>query len=480
MKTKSIKLNFIMNFLLTASSILFPLITFPYVSRVLGPIGTGNVTMGTSVVSYFTMVAMLGVPTYGVRACASVRDDKLELSKTVQELLIINIGMMLIAYIAFFITIFSVPSFRIMKTLYLVSSIAIVMNVIGINWLYQGLEQYSYITFISLVFKVVALVLMFALVHKADDYIWYALITIIGEFGSSIFNFFRLRKLIILKPFQHYDFKQHIRPMFTFFAMTVATTVYTNLDVVMLGLMKSNYDVGLYNAAVKIKLIMVSLVTSLGTVLLPRISYYYEQNQVREFHNLISKAFSFVLLFAIPCCLYLMVFAKDTILLLSGKEFLEAVPAVIIITPTILLIGLSNITGIQVLVPTRKESLVLRSVVWGAIVDFILNLIMIPKFGSAGAALGTLAAEFVVLIVQCIYLKELLSQIKTTIEWKCLFGSLVPALIVLIGTYFFPIESVFLRLLIAGCLFFLIYGLGLLVTREEILWSIFNRYILKR
>lgn len=476
MKTKSIKLNFIMNFLLTASSILFPLITFPYVSRVLGPTGTGNVTMGTSVVSYFTMVAMLGVPTYGVRACASVRDNKVELSKIVQELLIINIIMMLIAYIAFFITIFCVPSFRIMKTLYLMSSIAIVMNVIGVNWLYQGLEQYSYITFISLVFKVVALVLMFALVHKADDYIWYALITVIGGFGSSIFNFIRLRKLILLKPFQHYDFKRHIRPMFTFFAMTVATTVYTNLDVVMLGLMKSNYDVGLYNAAVKIKLIMVSLVTSLGTVLLPRISYYYEQNQVKEFHNLISKVFSFVLLFAIPCCLYLMVFAKDTILFLSGKEFLEAVPAVIIITPTILLIGLSNITGIQVLVPTGKESLVLRSVVCGAVVDFVLNLMMIPKFGAAGAAFGTLAAELVVLIVQCVYLKALLNQIKTTIEWRCLFESLVPALLILIGTYYLPIESVFFRLLISGCLFFLVYGFGLLVTKEEILISIFGKY----
>ncbi|WP_276931291.1 flippase [Dubosiella newyorkensis] len=476
MKTKSIKLNFIMNFLLTASSILFPLITFPYVSRVLGPIGTGNVTMGTSVVSYFTMVAMLGVPTYGVRACAGVRDDKIKLSKTVQELLIINIGMMLIAYIAFFITIFLVPSFYVMKTLYLVSSLAIILNVIGVNWLYQGLEQYSYITFISLVFKVVALVLMFALVHKADDYIWYALITVIGGFGSSIFNFIRLRKLILLKPFQHYDFKRHIRPMFTFFAMTVATTVYTNLDVVMLGLMKSNYNVGLYNAAVKIKLIMVSLVTSLGTVLLPRISYYYEQNQAKEFYNLISKTFSFVLLFAIPCCLYLMVFAKDTILLLSGKEFLEAVPAVIIITPTILLIGLSNITGIQVLVPTGKESLVLRSVVCGAVVDFVLNLMMIPKFGAAGAAFGTLAAELVVLIVQCIYLKALLNQIKSTIEWRCLFESLIPALLILIGTYYLPIESVFFRLLISGCLFFLVYGFGLLVTKEEILITIFGKY----
>ena len=264
-----------MNFLLTASSILFPLITFPYVSRVLGPTGTGNVTMGTSVVSYFTMVAMLGVPTYGVRVCARVRDDRIELSRTVQELMIMNIGMMLLAYIAFFITILCVPSFSVMKTLYFVSALAIVLNVIGVNWLYQALEQYSYITMMSLLFKVVALILMFTFVHQANDYIAYALITVIGGFGSSIFNFIRLRKLVDLRPVGNYDFKRHIRPMFTFFAMTVATTVYTNLDVVMLGLMRSNYDVGLYNAAVKIKTIMVSLVTSLGTGLHPRISYYF-------------------------------------------------------------------------------------------------------------------------------------------------------------------------------------------------------------
>ncbi len=288
-----------MNFLLTASSFLFPLITFPYVSRVLGPTGTGNVTMGTSVVSYFTMVAMLGVPTYGIRACASVRDDRIELSRTVQELLIMNLGMMVVAYIAFFITILCVPSFSAMKVLYFVSAIAIVLNVIGVNWLYQALEQYSYITMMSLLFKVIALVLMFSFVHQTEDYIAYALITIIGSFGSSLFNFIRLRKLIDIHPVGQYDFRRHIRPMFTFFAMTVATTVYTNLDVVMLGLMKSNYDVGLYNAAVKIKTIMVSLVTSLGTVLLPRISYYFEQNKIQEFHALVSKAFSFVLLLAI-------------------------------------------------------------------------------------------------------------------------------------------------------------------------------------
>lgn len=480
MKTKSLKLNFIMNFLLTASSILFPLITFPYVSRVLGPEGTGNVTMGTSVVSYFTMVAMLGVPTYGVRACASVRDDRTALSRTVQELLIINLALMVLSYIAFFVVVLCVPSFSAMKTLYFVSALAIVLNVIGVNWLYQALEQYSYITMMSLLFKVIALVLMFSLVHQMDDYIVYALITVIGGFGSSIFNFIRLRKLIDIHPVGNYDFKKHFWPMFTFFAMTVATTVYTNLDVVMLGLMKSNYDVGLYNAAVKIKMIMVSLVTSLGTVLLPRISYYYEQNKIEEFHALVSKAFSFVLLLAIPCCLYLMVFAKDTILLLSGESFLKAVPAIMIITPTILLIGLSNITGIQVLVPTGREHLVLRSVIYGAIVDFVLNLCCIPLFGAAGAAFGTLMAECVVLIAQGYYLKDMIKEIKRHIEWKSLLISLIPSAVILLAVWGSPVHGVFLRLLIGGIAFFGVYGIGLIATKEEIIMSVIGKYLPKR
>jgi len=196
MKSKSISMNFIMNFLLTASSILFPLITFPYVSRVLGPTGTGAVAMGTSLVSYFTMVAMLGVPTYGIRACSQVRDDKKKLSKTVQELLIINLFMALISYIAFFIALWLVPSFREEDTLYTICSIAIILNVICVNWVYQALEEYSYITFVSVLFKALGLALMFLLVRNSGDVLWYGLVTVVSSFGSAIFNFIRLRKLI--------------------------------------------------------------------------------------------------------------------------------------------------------------------------------------------------------------------------------------------------------------------------------------------
>lgn len=148
--------------------------------------------------------------------------------------------------------------------------------------------------------------------------------------------------------------------------MSVATTVYTNLDTVMLGVMKNNEVVGYYNAAIKIKTILVTLVTSLGTVLLPRLSYYYEQGKEKEFIALVSKAFSFVLLFSVPCCLYFSAYAQPVVEFLSGPGYLPAVGPMVILMPTILFIGLSNITGIQVLVPTGRETLVLRSVILGS------------------------------------------------------------------------------------------------------------------
>lgn len=475
MKSKSISLNFIMNFLLTASSILFPLITFPYVSRVLGPTGTGAVAMGTSLVSYFTMVAMLGVPTYGIRACAQVRDDKKKLSKTVQELLIINLVMALISYTAFFLLLWLVPAFREESTLYTICSAAIILNVIGVNWVYQALEEYSYITFVSVLFKVLGLALMFLLVWNSGDVLWYGLVTVVSSFGSAIFNFLRLRKLIDLHPCGHWNFRRHLYPIFTFFFMSVATTVYTNLDTVMLGVMKNNEVVGYYNAAIKIKTILVTLVTSLGTVLLPRLSYYYKQGKDTEFLSLVSKAFSFVLLFSIPCCIYFSIYARPVVEFLSGPGYLPAVAPMIILMPTILFIGLSNITGIQVLVPTGRETLVLRSVILGAVVDFLLNLILIPSLGASGAAIGTLCAEFAVTLLQFWYLRKLLATIGKTIEFKELFIMLLvstPVLWILSGLH---LSGLFWQLAVSAVGFFGTCGITLLLCREEIITSVVRR-----
>ena len=165
MKQKSLKLNFIMNAILTMSQFIFPLITFPYVSRILLPEGTGKVSFATSVVSYFAMFAQLGIPTYGIRACAKVRDNKEKLTKTVQELFIINFAMSLIAYAALFGAIAFVPRLRQDKSLFLIVSLTILFNAIGMEWLYKELEQNTYITIISIIFKFIDLIAMFSLIH---------------------------------------------------------------------------------------------------------------------------------------------------------------------------------------------------------------------------------------------------------------------------------------------------------------------------
>ena len=238
MRIRTVKFNFIMNAILTVSSILFPLITFPYISRVLLVEGSGKVAFATSVVSYFTMFATLGIPTYGIRACARVRDDKEKLSQTVQELLIISGITTAITYAIFFILLFIIPQFAGQKELLIVMGVSIGLTTIGVQWFYSALEQYSYITVCAVLFKIIGLILMFLLVKEPKDYIIYGAIHVVGSFGSYILNFLRLRKFITLKKQNKYNLRQHGKGILTFFLLSVATSVYLNLDLVMLGFMK--------------------------------------------------------------------------------------------------------------------------------------------------------------------------------------------------------------------------------------------------
>lgn len=477
MKQRSVQYNFIMNFILTSSSILFPLITFPYVSRILLVDGTGSVAFATSVVSYFTMIAMLGVPTYGVRAVAQVRQDPVKLKTTVCELLTINVIMGAAAYASFFLALFLVPDLAAQKTLMLICSSAILLNVIGVSWFYQGMEQYTYITWVSISFKILSVITMFLFIHSPADYLWYGVMTVVSSFGSGVVNFAMLFKALKGVKREKLDLKRHFKPISTFFAMTVATTIYTNLDTVMLGFMKGSYEVGLYNAAIKVKGLLVSLVTSLGTVLLPRLSFYIETGQESEFGRLISKAFSFVLLFAVPVCLFGAVYSGQIIQILSGQDFLPAQPAMILLMPTIVLIGLSNVSGIQVLVPLGQEKQVLYSVSAGAVLDLLLNSILIPVYGAAGAAFGTLAAEILVLIWQIVSLRGRIGQLSAGIEWKQLLVCMAFSVPVLLLCSLYSLKSPLFTLAVGGVLFFAAYGIGLIVSKEEIAAGFLGRFI---
>jgi O-antigen/teichoic acid export membrane protein len=467
MKQKSIKLNFIMNAILQISAFIFPLITFPYVSRILGPSGTGNVSFATSIVTYFALFAQLGIPTYGIRATARVRDDKELLSKTVQEIFIINAVMCVLAYFVFFVVLNLVPKMYNDKVLFIIISSTILFNSVGMDWLYKGLEKYTYITFVSIIFKFIALILMFVCVHHKNDYVIYGAISIFAASASNICNLVNIHKLIYIKPIFNYEFTKHFRPIMIFFAMSCATTIYTNLDTVMLGFMKDNVEVGYYNAAIKIKNVLLGVVTSLGTVLLPRASYYIENNMYSEFKRIAGKALNFVVLISFPLCLYFILFAKEGVLFLSGDAYTEAILPMQILMPTLIFIGLTNIMGIQMLIPLGKEKVVLYSEIAGAIVDLAINTVLIPIMASSGAAIGTLVAEMVVWIVQYIALKEDVKETYVKIRYlPIVIGLAISAL------FSMPIKllglSSFFTLLLSAIVFFGIYLVVLTVAKEKL------------
>ena len=473
-KPVSVKKNFIMNAILTVSTFIFPLITFPYISRVLLSAGTGRVSFARSIIAYFGMIAALGIPTYGIRACAKVRDDKEKLSRTAQELLIINVIMSLVAYALLALAIIFIPKLRAEKTLLIVISATIIFTTLGMEWLFKAMEQYTYITVRSIIFNAVALVLMFLLVHKQSDYVIYGGITIVASSLGYILNVIQARKYIQLKPMGNYNLKQHLKPVLVFFAMAAATTVYTNLDQVMLGFMKTDTDVGYYHAAVRIKEILVAIVTSLGAVLLPRVSYYIQNGMMEEFRRITKKAINFVFLFASPLMVYFIIFAREGILLLSGADFMGSILPMQILMPTVLFIGLTGLLGIQILVPLGREKMVLYSVIAGAVVDLIINALLIPKWAATGAAIGTLVAEAVVLVVQLYVLrKDNIKEAFTPIQYWKIIVAVAAGSAASFWILFLHMGTIIV-LLVSAVLFFAVYAGILLLLKEPMAWEIID------
>ena len=467
MKERSVKKNFIMNALLAMSGFVFQIITFPYISRVLGPAGTGKVSFATSVVAYFSMFAQLGIPTYGIRACAKVRDDRAALTRTAHELLGINLAMDALSYMLLALALVLVPRLKADRTLIAIISATVLLNSIGMEWLYKALEQYTYITVRSIAFKLVALAAMFLLVRAEEHYVVYGGISIFAASASNLLNFANARRYIDLRRPRDCNWRRHVRPVMIFFGMSCAATVYTNLDALMLGFMTTDADVGLYNAAVKVKTILVSVVTALGAVLLPRFSYYIEHGQTDAFRRMAQKALRFVLLFASALALYFALYAPECILVLSGEAYLGSIAPMRFIMPTVLFIGLSNVLGMQILVPLGREKLVLQSEVCGVIVDLILNALLIPRLKATGAAIGTLAAEAAVLAVQYHALRGEVGAFFRGYGWLRLLASLAVAAAAGLWVKALALPP-FPALVLSAACFFAAYGLFMLWRKEEI------------
>ena len=469
MRNKSIRLNALLNIILTLSNIIFPLITFPYVSRILNPEGIGVVSFFSSIGNYGVLVASLGISTYGIRAVASIREDKNKRSRIVQELAVINIIMSGLVTLLLLGMALVIKQLSKESSLLLITSLTILSSPLALNWLYSGIEEYAYITKRSLIFKAFSLILIFLFVKKPADYVIYAGITLFSTLGSNILNVWHSRKFVYIKRYKNLEFKKHFKPMFYLFASLLAVNIYTNLDTVMLGFINGNEAVGYYSVASKVKWILLSLITSISAVLLPRLSFYISKKNTSKFNKMLKESSAVIFFIAIPLVAFFIVEAQNSIQLLGGEKYISATLSMQILMPILVISGFSNITGNQILIPMNRERYFMFAVSLGALVNLGLNLILMPKLGIIGASMATLFAELTQMTVQFIYsYKYLAGNISKNNLRNVILATVIATIILIVVESRIVLATPFLSLFIAGSTFFSIYLGILLLLKEEV------------
>lgn len=396
---KSLKLNMILNTIRGLLRVLFPLITFPYVSKVLGVESVGAYNFALSIITYFVYLANLGITDYGTRNAAYVRDDKKELETFVSEVYTINLISMAVSYIALILSIFLIGKLSEYKLLLLVLSIDIPLRVIGVEWVFGAKEEYTYITIRSIIFQIISLILLFALVHKPEDCVIYAAITVFSSAGSNILNRIKVREYCKIRVTRRPNLKKHLKPILYIFATSIASTIYVNSDVTLLGIFCGDSTVGVYSVSVKVYTIVKSLLASTFVVAVPRMSSYFAKGDFNKFEETGRNVLSILSSLTFPAIVGLIVLSKQIILIVSNPDYIAAQTSFVILSVALIFSLGSWFISYCILIPTGSERTVLIATMISAIVNVSLNIILINVWKEIAAAITTVISELICFII---------------------------------------------------------------------------------
>ena len=464
-QNRSITRNVSYNTVITATSYLFSAIITMYVSRKLQPAANGRVNFADSLVHYFLLFAQLGMPWYAIRCCARFRDDRKKLTRVFNELFSLGLLLALISGAVLVILCFTVGTFREYRTLLLILGSVIVWNAIGCEWLFKGLEKYRYLMVVSLITRTIAFVLVIVMVNSPEDMTVYAALSVLAMAMSGVCNFFAVGREVDRRLSFRLN-PEHLKPLLVFFAMSCMTTIYVNLDIVMLGFMKSNTETGLYSLISKSKVLLTCFGGVMVASALPQVTIAWNEGNKERFREILHRSIGLIMAVNLALLAFTLVFAEDCVVAMGGPSYRDATKAFRIMVISIAPIGLSNILGGQSLVPAGREKRLLQAEILGAVVNLALNLYVIPRYSINGASMTTLIAEVVVWIV-CLYyivrevevpLRETLPDVRTPLA--CVIAA--------VPSYFLklPITNVFIRLAAEAVIFFGIYGVAALLMRE--------------
>lgn len=471
----SLKGNIILNALNTITGIIFPVITFPYAARVLMPEGIGAVNFLNSIVNYLILLTSLGIPMYAVREIAKAKNDRRTRDMIATEILILSSILCILGYIGVWILATFVPQIKEQAPLFFILSLSILFTALGANWFYQGIEDFKFITIRAIIIRSLSAAALFIFVKNQSDILIYGIITVGSTVGNNIINFFHLRKHLYISDLSPKELRllRHIKPMLQIFLLNIISSLYLNLNSVMLGFMTGDAQVGYFAAGTKISNIVITLIASATTVMIPRASNLIQEGQKEKFSSLINKMIDLTCFFAYPLTIGLMVLAVPATLVFCGNEYSESIPVLLFNSPLILIISFTGIMAHQTLYPMGKVKLVIYSVAAGALANIICNIFLIPLFGSTGTAIATLVTETAVFVSLIAWGKKLYPFSTLQFFQPKYFIASVLMGVVVYTTLSLPIEN-WLKLCIGTFTGSLVYITGLYLFKDQTLSFLAN------
>lgn len=474
---KNIKLNYIYNLLFQILSFLTPLITAPYISRVLGAEKIGIYSYTSSIVSFFILFATFGIYSYGQREVSYCQEDRERRTIVFWNTEILSI---ISTFIVFIIYIFFCLFQKEYRMIFLYLSLSIIDVCLNIGWLLTGMEEFGKIILRNVIIKFVGIIVVFTVVHSPKDLELYIAVNMLVSVISNLSLWPFVKKYVDKINFKELRPFSNFKTVFSLFIPTVAVSIYTVLDKTMIGIITTNpSENGYYEQAMKLTKMVLVIVTSLGTVMIPRIGFLFDKNDKKQLIEYMYKSFRFVLFLSIPMSLGLCVLSENFVPWFFGNEFNVVIPLLKILSFLIIAIGISNVIGMQYFVPTKRQNLMTRTVCIGAAVNFFLNLFLIPRFSCIGAACSSVIAEAIISIIQLWLIRKeisLIEIIQNSINYL-LAGIIMMICVGFCSRYLSPSFIHTLLLIILGVF---VYCLLLFIFRDSFFHGILKLLLKKR
>lgn len=466
-KKSNLKKNYIYNLIYQMLAIILPLITTPYISRVLGASMIGTYSYTLSIVTYFSIFATLGVAVYGQLEIASHRDDSEARSNLFWEIVTARFITSIVVLIIYIVFIFFQQQYKLM---YEVLILNIIGAMIDISWYFQGIEKFKLTVTRNIIIKILGTLLVFVFVKNENDLLKYALILQGTYFLGNLSLWKYLKKEIHFVKIEKMKVLKHWKNSIVYFVPTIATSVYTVLDKSMIGwITNSELQNGYYEQAHKIEQMLVTIVTSLGTVTMPRVRYLLNSNLKEEAKNVINDAMEFIIFLALPMMFGILAISKYLVPWFLGESYINAIPILQIFSILMIIVGLDNTIGKQCLMAAKRQKYFNYGVIAGAVVNVIMNIILIPRLEAIGASIASVSAEVIILIVFAFYSKDLLN-IKTMIKAILKYGIFS----FIMGTTSYIVASLLAKSYFQGIIIelviaILVYVILLMISKDKML-----------